>query len=72
MPSVTETAADSAVAEAATGLVPVSNWLPPDVDDKMPAVESAETCNIDELVRGAGRRVEELVHNVERDRVSGP
>jgi tetratricopeptide (TPR) repeat protein len=63
---ITITTDDSAVARAATALLPVSNWLPPDVDDKTPMVESAGTCNLAAVVQGAGQRIEELVHNVDR------
>jgi tetratricopeptide (TPR) repeat protein len=66
---------DSAVASAATALPPVNNWLPPDVDEKMPPVEKAEAgekagpgaaCDIATVVAGVGSRVQELVGNVDR------
>jgi Flp pilus assembly protein TadD len=58
---------DSAVANAATAILPASNWLPPDVDEKMPPVESGgDGCNAAEVLQGAGKRVEEFVHNVDR------
>ena len=66
---------DSAVAAAATALPPVNNWLPPDVDEKMPPVEKVEenakvgpgaSCNIATVVAGVGSRVQELVGNVDR------
>jgi tetratricopeptide (TPR) repeat protein len=66
---------DSAVASAATALPPVNNWLPPDVDEKMPPVEKVEAgakagagtaCDIAAVVAGVGNRVQELVGNVDR------
>jgi tetratricopeptide (TPR) repeat protein len=59
-------AEDAAVAHAATAIVPVSNWLPPDVDEKMPPVDSAGGCDVAAVVAATGKRVEELVHNVDR------
>ena len=43
-----------------------SNWLPPDVDEKVPAVEPGVACALDEVVEKAGKRVEEFLTNVDR------
>jgi len=43
-----------------------SNWLPPDVDENVPPVESSAVCSLDEVVQKAGKRVEEFVTNVDR------
>ena len=56
----------SAGTEAAVSLPLPSNWLPPDVDEKVPAVEPGAPCGLDEVVRRAGKRVEEFVKNVDR------
>jgi hypothetical protein len=40
--------------------------MPPDVDDKMPPVEPGAACALDEVVQNAGKRLEELVKNVDR------
>jgi tetratricopeptide (TPR) repeat protein len=61
-----DNADDAAVSDAATALLPVSNWLPPDVDEKMPPVASGGACNVAEVLQGVGQRIEELVHNVDR------
>ncbi len=59
-------AADAAVARATSALIPVSNWLPPDVDEKMPPVDAAAGCDVAAVVTATGKRVEELMHNVDR------
>jgi tetratricopeptide (TPR) repeat protein len=56
---------DGAIGGAA-GLPEISNWLPPDIDEKVPPVQAAGSCNLDEVLRGTGRRVEEFVSNVDR------
>lgn len=52
--------------EAASALPLPSNWLPPDVDEKVPAVELGAPCVLDEVLRRAGKQVEEFVRNVDR------
>jgi tetratricopeptide (TPR) repeat protein len=56
----------SAMATAAEPLPVASGWLPPDVDDKMPPVEPGAACALDEVVQNAGKRLQELVKNVDR------
>lgn len=56
----------SAATEAAVSLPLPSNWLPPDVDEKVPAVEPGTPCVLDEVLRRAGKQVEEFVKNVDR------
>ena len=47
--------------------VPVpSTWLPPDVDENVPLVESETGCAVDELLQKAGLRVLEFVGNLEK------
>ena len=43
-----------------------SNWLPPDVDSSVPAVEPGVACNVDEVVRKAGQQLTELAKDVDR------
>jgi tetratricopeptide (TPR) repeat protein len=64
--SASNTAEDAAVASATTAIIPASNWLPPDVDEKMPPVDSATGCDVAAVVTATGKRVEELMHNVDR------
>jgi hypothetical protein len=40
-------------------------WLPPDVDEKVPAVEET-ACSVDEVVQKAEERILEFVRNVDR------
>src|SRR6266849_1381442 len=49
-----------------TALPISSNWLPPDVDEKVPPVEPGAACQIDEVLRQAGKRIQEFVGNVDR------
>src|SRR5258708_13104725 len=47
--------------------MPVASiWMPPDEDDKMPPVDPGAACALDEVVQNAGKRLEELVKNVDR------
>lgn len=43
-----------------------TSWAPPDVDDEKLALDSNAPCQLDEVVRSAGQRVQELVRNVDR------
>jgi tetratricopeptide (TPR) repeat protein len=43
-----------------------SNWLPPDVDERVPPVEPKTVCLLEEVVQKAGMRIEEFVTNVDR------
>jgi tetratricopeptide (TPR) repeat protein len=56
---------DAAGADAAA--IPIaSNWRPADVDDHIPAVESAASCAVDDVVQKAGKQLIELVSDVDR------
>ena len=55
-----------AISAAATSQSLPSNWLPPDLDERMPPVEPGATCALDEVIQKAERRVEEFVGNVDR------
>ena len=48
------------------GALLASNWLPPDVDEKVPPVEVGAPCNLDEIIENAGKRIKEFVANVDR------
>lgn len=43
-----------------------SDWLPPDVDEKVPPVEAGSACALDDVLQKAGTRVKEFVSNVDR------
>jgi tetratricopeptide (TPR) repeat protein len=55
----------TAVTAAATAL-PTSKWLPPDVDEKVPPVESGAVCSLEEVLQKAGDQLMALVHNFDR------
>jgi tetratricopeptide (TPR) repeat protein len=55
-----------AVTSAATALPVPSNWLPPNVDEKVPPVETGATCSVDDVVSKAGKQLMELVKDVDR------
>jgi tetratricopeptide (TPR) repeat protein len=61
-------AADEAadVTPEAAAMEVASNWLPPDVDEKVPPVETGATCNLDEVIQKAGSQLEAFVHDVDR------
>ena len=41
-------------------------WVPPDIDAVVPPVTHSEACSLPEVVTGAGRRIQELVSNLDR------
>jgi tetratricopeptide (TPR) repeat protein len=43
-----------------------TNWAPPDVDDEKIDLDSTAGCRLDEVIRSASNRVQELVQNVDR------
>lgn len=52
---------------ADAGALPVaSNWLPADVDEKVPTVEPGTACSLDDVVQKAGSQLLTLVHDVDR------
>jgi len=47
--------------------IPISsNWLPPDVDEKIPPVEPGAACPLDDVVQKAGQQLLVFVHDVDR------
>lgn len=57
--------APGALAEA-TALPLPSSWMPPDVDERVPAVQPGAFCQIDNVLRESGKKIEEFVANVDR------
>ncbi len=43
-----------------------SNWLPPDIDEKVPPVEPSVACNLEEVLEKSGKRIQEFVANVDQ------
>jgi len=56
----------AALSKDATALPVPSNWLPPDVDEKVPPVEAGASCSVDDVVSKAGKQLMELVKDVDR------
>jgi tetratricopeptide (TPR) repeat protein len=56
----------SEVTTVATDLPVPSNWLPPDVDEKIPPVEAGAACSLDEVRQKTGDQIVEFVHDVDR------
>jgi len=50
---------------AASALLP-SNWLPFDIDEKVPPVESGVACNLAEVIEKSGNRIQEFIANVDQ------
>jgi tetratricopeptide (TPR) repeat protein len=74
-PKVVTVKATTGVAGAGTedgadiSMAPMSvapNWIPPDVDEKIPAVEPGTSCNLQEVVQKAGEGLVTFVHDVDR------
>lgn len=69
-PVVTPLAAGPPVATSPATVPPVAvpeaRWQPSDVDEDVPPVDPNATCNLDEVLRNAGKRIQEFVGNVER------
>jgi hypothetical protein len=43
-----------------------SSWMPPDVDEKIPAIEAGAVCPMDDLLQKTGQRLLTLVQDVDR------
>jgi hypothetical protein len=42
------------------------NWMPPDVDEKIPPVEPGVVCSLDEILQKSGEQLTALVHDADR------
>jgi tetratricopeptide (TPR) repeat protein len=56
----------AALSEDAAALPIPSNWRPPNVDEKIPPVETGASCAVDDVVGKAGTKLLELVKDVDR------
>jgi len=54
------------VSDAATALPVASNWMPPDVDEKIPAVEAGASCALTEVLQKTGAQLVRFVQDVDR------
>src|SRR6266852_6875634 len=64
-PGTASASPSSEPAVAASALLS-SNWLPPDIDEKVPPVETGVACNLEEVIEKSGKRIQEFVANVDQ------
>ncbi len=64
-PGTASASPSSELAVATSALLP-SNWLPPDIDEKVPPVEAGVACNLEEVIEKSGKRLQEFVANVDQ------
>jgi len=57
---------DEAIASMSQLRTPNDSWIPEDIDRAVPPVASGSACSLPAVLDGAGRRIVELVHNVDR------
>jgi tetratricopeptide (TPR) repeat protein len=56
----------AAMNKDATALAAGAQWMPPDVDERVPPVEAGASCSLDDVVGKAGKQLLELVSDVDR------
>src|ERR1700676_1375626 len=56
----------AAMNKDATALPMPSKWMPPDVDEKVPPVETGASCAVDDVVSNAGKQLKVLISDVDR------
>jgi tetratricopeptide (TPR) repeat protein len=60
----------AAALSAETSRIPAtllsSRWLPPDIDERLPPVETGTACDLERVLQKSGERIEELVVNVDK------
>ena len=57
---------DEAIAYMSELRTPDDSWIPEDIDHSVPPVASGSACSLPAVLDGAGKRIVELVHNVDR------
>jgi hypothetical protein len=62
----TDSPDDQAIASMSDLRTPVDSWIPEDIDRAVPPVDSGSACSLPAVLDGAGKRIVELVHNVDR------
>jgi tetratricopeptide (TPR) repeat protein len=51
---------------ARADLLPPAKWMPPDIDESMPSVESSATCPMQQISDGTAKRVQTFIDDVNR------
>jgi tetratricopeptide (TPR) repeat protein len=57
---------DEAIASMSDLRTPFDSWIPEDIDHAVPPVASGSACSLPVVLDGAGKRIVELVQNVDR------
>ena len=65
-PSPAEVAVGNSMPLARADLLPPSKWMPPDVDESMPAVEAGAACQMQQISDDTAKRVEAFIDGVNR------
>jgi hypothetical protein len=68
-PRATDVASNSSAANSGQPSASASakeSWLPPDIDRVVPPVGAGVACSLSAVLQGAGKRIQELVQNVDR------
>jgi len=65
-PSPAEVAVGNSMPLARADLLPPSKWMPPDIDESMPPVETGATCPLQQISDGTAKRVEAFIDGVNR------
>ena len=65
-PSPAEVAVGNSILLSRADLLPPSKWMPPDVDESMPAVEPGATCPMNEISDQTAKRVVTFIDGVNR------
>ena len=65
-PVATEVAVDRTPAFSRADLLPPSKWMPPDVDESMPAVAEGVSCPMQQISDETAKRVETFIDGVNR------
>jgi Flp pilus assembly protein TadD len=65
-PVATEVATENTKPVMGVDLLPPSKWMPPDVDESMPAVQPGATCPLKQITDEAAKRVQAFVDGVNR------
>jgi Flp pilus assembly protein TadD len=65
-PSPAEVAVGNSMPLARADLLPPSKWMPPDIDESMPPVETGVACPMQKISDGTAKRVEAFIDGVNR------
>jgi len=64
--SIPLSAEDADIASMSDVRTPLDSWIPEDIDHAVPPVTPGSACSLPEVLDGAGKKIVELLHNVDR------